>query len=47
LQVGDPENLHIVNEKVTIGSKIKEIEHKIANGGSHEMCFELFGGIFF
>jgi len=42
--VTDPEEEYVLQEKISIGAKLKEISHKIETRGLYEMCFELHGG---
>ena len=43
-QVSDPDDETIFEEKISIGGKIKELEHKVEKRGVYQMCYELFDG---
>lgn len=44
VQVSDPDEGTIFDEKISVGAKAKELEHKVEKRGVYEMCFELHDG---
>lgn len=44
ITVTDPEEEFMIQEKITIGAKLKESVHKIESRGLYELCFALHGG---
>ncbi|KAJ1424108.1 emp24/gp25L/p24 family/GOLD-domain-containing protein [Ochromonadaceae sp. CCMP2298] len=44
MKVSDPDEETIFEEKISINSKLREIEHKVEKRGVYQMCFELLDG---
>jgi len=44
LQISDPDEGTIFDEKISVGAKARELEHKVEKRGVYEMCFELHDG---
>ena len=44
LQVTDPDEQTIINDKVVVGAKLKELEHKVERRGLYTLCYELHEG---
>lgn len=44
ITVVDPDGNQVIEQKLSIGSKLRETQHKIKLGGLYEMCFELKEG---
>ena len=44
MRVSDPNEEYLLQEKIQIGAKLKEIELMIEDRGLYEMCFEVYGG---
>eukprot|EP01032_Pedospumella_encystans_P016273 gene16273-18571_t len=45
LTVTDPDENTIFDEKISIGVKSKELEHKVEKRGVYQMCYELHDGL--
>jgi hypothetical protein len=41
LVVSDPDEETIFEEKISIGAKKKELEHKVEKRGVYQMCYEI------
>lgn len=44
VQITDPDENTIFDEKISIGVKSKELEHKVEKRGVYQMCYELHDG---